>query len=276
MEIKFIHPADVENLIRLYAEKRIHGNALAVGVVLAAYAGQDGIAHPSRSRLKTDTGLSLTRISAATNELAKAGWMDTAKGNRNANVYIVNRVQYPTPFEPEQECVDPSYKRTSPITGPVLKADQTSPISGPLLIHYMKEDIKEEYTDVNVQKTHQTTDHAPSKQTAPKGKPKVVRTDSGFDVPDTIRAAWVSAYPDIDIDSELSKAHAWCLTNPKKAAAKKDWGRFLNSWLGRARPAHAPSGGDISQEEADMYNAKMLEIENELVNETEAESCQAL
>jgi uncharacterized protein YdaU (DUF1376 family) len=44
---------------------------------------------------------------------------------------------------------------------------------------------------------------------------------------------WAEAYPAIDIQAELNKAAAWVIANPKNV--KKQWGRFLNSWLSRAQ-----------------------------------------
>lgn len=43
---------------------------------------------------------------------------------------------------------------------------------------------------------------------------------------------WENAYQNIDIERELKKAAAWCLSNPKKAP-KSDYARFINSWLSR-------------------------------------------
>ena len=69
-----------------------------------------------------------------------------------------------------------------------------------------------------------------------KSKPKVVLTETGFAIPDAIRQSWATAYPGIDINRETAKALAWCQNNPRRAP-KKDFGRFLNSWLGRAKPS---------------------------------------
>jgi len=45
-------------------------------------------------------------------------------------------------------------------------------------------------------------------------------------------ASWQVAFPDVDIASEIAKAHAWEVSNPQKR--KRDRARFLHSWLSRA------------------------------------------
>ena len=84
----------------------------------------------------------------------------------------------------------------------------------------------------------ETTDSARNSGKSPP-KPKVVQADSGFIIPEAIRKSWAIAFPGIDIDREAAKAFAWCQNNPSKAP-KKDYGRFLNSWLGRAVSTERP------------------------------------
>jgi len=44
--------------------------------------------------------------------------------------------------------------------------------------------------------------------------------------------AWEAAYPGVDVDAEVKKAAAWCLSNPD-SAPKSQYGRYLNTWLSR-------------------------------------------
>lgn len=46
------------------------------------------------------------------------------------------------------------------------------------------------------------------------------------------REAWLAAYGAVDLDSELRRAAAWCVSNPTMAP-KSNYGRFLNTWLTR-------------------------------------------
>jgi hypothetical protein len=44
-------------------------------------------------------------------------------------------------------------------------------------------------------------------------------------------ASWKELYPDVDVDRELKKMAEWCLSNPSKAKSKKQWRRFITTWL---------------------------------------------
>lgn len=47
-------------------------------------------------------------------------------------------------------------------------------------------------------------------------------------------AEYRTAYPRIDVVSELRKVRAWCVANPSKRKTARGVARFLNSWLDRA------------------------------------------
>jgi hypothetical protein len=47
-------------------------------------------------------------------------------------------------------------------------------------------------------------------------------------------SAWKDAYGAVDIEGELKKAAAWIVSNPH-LAPKKEYGRFMNTWLARAQ-----------------------------------------
>lgn len=50
-----------------------------------------------------------------------------------------------------------------------------------------------------------------------------------------IPLSWVEEmeklYPELDVKSEVRKAVAWCINNPKDRKTKRGWQRFLNGWL---------------------------------------------
>lgn len=54
-------------------------------------------------------------------------------------------------------------------------------------------------------------------------------------------ATWQAAYPAISIQSEMAKAAAWLVANPKNK--KSNYARFLNSWFSRAQDKAPASGG---------------------------------
>ena len=68
--------------------------------------------------------------------------------------------------------------------------------------------------------------------------------------------AWEQAHPDLDIPSEIAKAHAWEVSNPSKR--KKDKPRFINTWLNGARPAK----GEVRKSYIDQ-EAERIEREEE-------------
>lgn len=54
-------------------------------------------------------------------------------------------------------------------------------------------------------------------------------------------SVWRNAYPAIQIETELNKAAAWLVSNPKNR--KSDYLRFLNNWLNRAQDRAPAAGG---------------------------------
>lgn len=54
-------------------------------------------------------------------------------------------------------------------------------------------------------------------------------------------AEYRTAYPRIDVVSELRKVRAWCMANPSKRKTARGVARFLNSWLDRANKDAPPN-----------------------------------
>lgn len=52
--------------------------------------------------------------------------------------------------------------------------------------------------------------------------------------------AWAEAYPACDVILEIKKAAAWAKANPKKA--KKNWHRFINTWLNTTQEGGGTKG----------------------------------
>jgi len=53
-------------------------------------------------------------------------------------------------------------------------------------------------------------------------------------ITDKDRADWSVAYPAVNIEQDLAKAHQWLLARPAKQK-KKRWRAFLTNWLGRTQ-----------------------------------------
>jgi hypothetical protein len=54
-----------------------------------------------------------------------------------------------------------------------------------------------------------------------------------------VEAAWIKAYPGVDLLVEAIKARAWEVSAPKNS--RKDHGSFLNNWFKNATPAPPPA-----------------------------------
>ena len=52
---------------------------------------------------------------------------------------------------------------------------------------------------------------------------------------------WKDAYPNTDVDAEIKKAAVWAAANPAKA--KKNWARFLNTWIAKVEQNRGPAEG---------------------------------
>lgn len=55
----------------------------------------------------------------------------------------------------------------------------------------------------------------------------------GFALDDKFRDSLAKAYPNLDIEAELRKAHAWKIANPNRR--HKRIGRFVRGWMGKAQ-----------------------------------------
>ena len=47
---------------------------------------------------------------------------------------------------------------------------------------------------------------------------------------------FANAYPEINVLSEMRKMRAWCLSNPANRKTRRGIMKFINGWLGRAKP----------------------------------------
>lgn len=89
----------------------------------------------------------------------------------------------------------------------------------------------------------------PAAQDTPKpSKPKIQWDGTDFTIPNSFYAAWDKAYPEVNVDREINKAAAWLIANPKRA--KKDYARFLNNWMGRAKPEPPGAEGEYTVDPA--------------------------
>lgn len=82
------------------------------------------------------------------------------------------------------------------------------------------------------------------KESAKPAKPKpepIVFDGHGFVGADPYIPSWRQAYPAVELDTEIAKAAAWLVANPKNR--KSNVARFLTNWLARAQDRAPPRGG---------------------------------
>ncbi|MFW5829122.1 MAG: hypothetical protein ACOCXA_02570 [Planctomycetota bacterium] len=73
-----------------------------------------------------------------------------------------------------------------------------------------------------------------------------------------------AAYPDINREAEMGKAAAWCEAHPTRRKTARGMGKFLNGWMGRAKPAlegEVPARGDASG--AVDWDAAVIELQRQ-------------
>lgn len=77
---------------------------------------------------------------------------------------------------------------------------------------------------------------------------------------------WQKAYPALDLKTELSKAAAWMVANPKNT--KSNYARFLTNWFARAQDrAPATNSPPAKMNNADKYLNSWGVEQKELTNE---------
>lgn len=69
-----------------------------------------------------------------------------------------------------------------------------------------------------------------------------------WSVPDLLQNQWETAYPALVVQTELAKAGAWLLANPKNQ--KSNYARFLTNWLTRAQDRAPAKGGGAPVQES--------------------------
>jgi hypothetical protein len=65
---------------------------------------------------------------------------------------------------------------------------------------------------------------------------------SFFGITGQDREQWAEAFPAVEIDVELARAHAWLVANPKKAK-RSNWRKFIFDWLSRSQDRGGTGGG---------------------------------
>lgn len=159
--------------------------------------GENGSAWPGLQRIGNDLGLSKSTVLRSIENLVKRGRVTRRRPERNGR----GRTNYYT----VKGITHDTY--TSDI-GSTHDTGKVSPMT-----------------------PKHNTDNTDSKAS---DKPTFDASSETFLVSEGRRERWGKAYPAIDVDRELLKAAIWWADNPSKVKHKKDIGRFLGNWMGRA------------------------------------------
>ena len=172
-------------------------------MAICTFANNSGECWPSRAAIGDRIGIRREKtVSESIGNLEKIGFLAVKKFSGRSNNYSIN----PGRKAPRAESAQGVGAESAP----------------------QKEYIEPIYaTEAKTQK---------STQKVSTQKPKVAITETCFSVPDSIMESWVKAYPAADIPGEIRRSFAWCISNPAKAP-RKNFGRFLNSWLSRVKPS---------------------------------------
>jgi hypothetical protein len=191
-----------------------------MGTVIANFISKDtGEAWPSRATLTSITGIDDREVVRVVHELKAAGFLAISERSGHSNIYHLTYGEIPTCGE------IPTVGKQPQTCGEIV----SKPVVKSPPIYKEEQEIYKEDAQNKI-------------KTAKKpriSKPKICRDDSGFSIPAATLKAWEKAYPGVDVNREAAKAFAWCLANPRKAP-KKNYDRFLNAWLSRAKPTRDP------------------------------------
>lgn len=77
-----------------------------------------------------------------------------------------------------------------------------------------------------------------------------IKDGSLFPLPNNELQMYKMAYPKINVDDEIGKMIAWCVSNPSQRKTKRGILRFVNGWLNRAKPGQTPAQGTTQKQYA--------------------------
>jgi hypothetical protein len=242
-------------------------------------AGKDDrTSFPSTSRIATDIGSSKPSVIKAIKSLIKKGCIEKEErhgedGKQMSNLYKVNldwKPQHVVDERPKsQRGRYPRGKETLPqqetLPSPVKRLDPPSKETLP--------EVLPSISTTNTLSTTTTSAQSPSKApvSIPEefiGLPLFLEggncyhdkwTPKLFEELDKFKEAWKRNCPLIDIKTEISKAHTWCMSTGK---IRKKMSVFLNTWMTNAQ-RYAERGQNAGQQTftgANRKNPRVLNV----------------
>lgn len=87
-----------------------------------------------------------------------------------------------------------------------------------------------------------------------------------LNIPEDLKTKWQTIAPGISVETEITKAEAWVLSNPK--LKKSNWSRFLTNWIVRAQDHATRYGGNGNgNSSANRTYQKHYRTERDVINE---------
>ena len=70
-------------------------------------------------------------------------------------------------------------------------------------------------------------------------------------------------YPDVDIEAQLKKMRAWCVSNPQKRKTQKGILKFINSWLSREQDNSNKSKGSWNDRKNEKIKFSEIDLDED-------------
>lgn len=198
------------------------GRFLALYLLTCGHGNMAGVFRLPMGYAIEDTGWVSERLSNGFKTLSDAGWLK--RDERTGWTFIVNWPKWNRPDNPNQrkavekmvdQVPDSVGFKDSIVSAWGFSETVSEPLGNP------------PYT-------------SPSPSLSPE-LPKIGLQDgTDYAVPAELLADLKAAFPKVDIPAELAKARAWCAANPAERKTRRGIGRFLNGWMGRAKPVVEP------------------------------------
>lgn len=227
--------ARLDWLLAVAGDRTLPPSALAVAVAIAKHVNiATGDARPAKATMAELVGTDERAVRRMVQAMESAGWLlVTRTAGRACCTYTpsypgtVTRVE-PGQDNPGSDANPGTATRVPVVTNPGRAMSPTRAPSPP-------EQGMNRFEQGNVDKLSGFN----------------IRDGGEWQLPDDLRATLAEAFPDRDIDTELAKARAWCACNPAGRKTARGMPRFLNNWLGRAKPSEIPPRDGLPQPDAD-------------------------
>ncbi|AMD89459.1 hypothetical protein [Desulfovibrio fairfieldensis] len=220
--------------------------AVALYLVTCPHANAFGLYYLPLSYLAHDTGLPLQGASKALQKCLEAGFCDYDEDSEVVWVYNMARFQIGGPLNLKDNLVKwvrkewaslpknkflrafwEKYGEAYHLSAPSPSEAPGKPLRSQEQDQDQEGDREQDQEDISAKPLAGSTPPEPSVALIP----LVDKTE--FPVSRAVVEEFKRAYPGVNVERELAKARAWCLSNPSRQKTQKGVMRFLNAWMER-------------------------------------------